>query len=63
MCSVIIPQAELALKNISNYNLNKQIINIKETKQNFNQNLLPLTIKESYYGNQVLLEEKEKFIY
>ena len=62
MYSVIIPQEELKLKNISEYSLNKQVINIKEARESFNQNLLPLTIDTSYYGFNIINEEREKYI-
>jgi hypothetical protein len=60
--SVFIAPAELTLKNISKYPLNKNIINIKETNKNFNENLLPLTTDTSYYGITVIEEEKQKYI-
>ena len=62
MYSVIIPQKDLTLKNISKYSLNHPTINKKETKKKFNQNLLPLTLDTSHYGYNILLEEKQKLI-
>lgn len=62
MYSVLIPQPELTLKNISNLSLNKQLISIKETKRNFNQNLLPLTLDTSYFGRPVSLPDRLKYI-
>lgn len=62
MYSVIIPQKELTLKNISKYSLNQQMINKQQIKKNFNQNLLPLTVDTSYYGFNVLFEERQKLI-
>ena len=62
MYSVIIPQKELTLKNISNYSLNQPLINKKEVKRNFNQNLLPLSLDTSYYGFNLFLEERQKYI-
>jgi hypothetical protein len=60
MYSVIIPQKELTLKNISNYTLNHPLINKKEIKKVFNQNLLPLTLDKSYYGYTMLSEERQQ---
>ena len=62
MYFAITTQKEMTLKNISNYNFNQQMINKKEVKKNFNQRLLPLTIDTSYYGFNVLLEERQKLI-
>ena len=62
MYSVIIPQKELSLKNIGKYPLKQQMINQYEVRKNFNQNLLPLTIDTSYYGIQILFEERQKII-
>jgi DNA polymerase type B, organellar and viral len=62
MYKIIKPQKELSLKNISKYNLNTRIVKVKETKKNFNQNLLPLTIDTSYYGISVIPEERNKYI-
>ena len=60
--SVIIPQNELTLKNIGKYSLKQQMINQGEVRKNFNQNLLPLTIDISYYGFNILSEERQKLI-
>ena len=62
MYFAITTQKEMTLKNISNYNFNQQMINKKEVKKNFNQRLLPLTTDTSYYGFNVLLEERQKLI-
>ena len=62
MYSVIVPQKELTLKNISKYSLNQQMINKQQIKKNFNQNLLPLIVDTSYYGFKVLSEERQKLI-
>lgn len=62
MYSVIIPQKELTLKDISKYPIKQQMINVKEVKKNFNQNLLPLTTDTSYYGFNILSEERQKLI-
>ena len=62
MYSVIIPQKELTLKNIGKYSLKQQQINQGEVRKNFNQNLLPLTIDTSYYGFNILSEERKKII-
>ena len=53
MYSVIVPQKELTLKNISNYSLKQQMINQTVLKKNFSTNLLPLTLDVSYYGSMV----------
>ena len=58
--SILNPLPELKLKNINNYNLNKQVLSINKAKKEFNQNLLPLTTDSSYYGKLIL--EKEKYI-
>lgn len=58
MYTTIIPQEELKLKNIYNLPLNKQLINIKEVRKNFNENLLPFTTNTSYFGIPVLNKEK-----
>ena len=60
--SVIKPQKELTLKNISLVPLNQQMIPKKEVKKNFNQNLLPLTLDSSYYGHNILSEERQNLI-
>ena len=62
MYSVIIPQKELTLKNISPFPLTHQMVSQKEVKKNFNQNLLPLTLDSSYYGHSILSEERQKLI-
>jgi len=62
MYSVLIPQPELTLKNISNLFLNKRLISIKETKRNFNQKLLPLTLDTSYFGIAVSFSDRLKYI-
>ena len=62
MYSEIISQKELTLKNISKYSLNQPLINKSEVKKNFNQNLLPLTLDTSYYGFNLLSEERLKVI-
>lgn len=62
MYSVINPAKELTLKNINNYNLNQQWVNKNKVKKVFNQNLLPLTLDSSYFGYNVVLEEREKLI-
>ena len=62
MYSVIVPQKELTLKNISNYSLKQQMINQTVLKKNFSTNLLPLTLDVSYYGFNILSEERQKII-
>lgn len=49
---VKIPQ-ELTLKNINDIPLNKQIVNVKKTKKEFNSNLLPLSTDLNYYGYNI----------
>ena len=61
MYTTIIPQEELKLKNIYNFPLNKQLINIKEVRKNFNEMLLPFTTNTSYFGIPVLNKEKERY--
>ena len=41
---------ELELKNINKLNINKEIVSISETKRNFNNNILPLTMNTDYFG-------------
>nr|YP_010044372.1 DNA polymerase [Trametes versicolor]QPF23613.1 DNA polymerase [Trametes versicolor] len=60
--SVINPQKELTLKNIDKYSLKQQMINQGEVRKIFNQNLLPLTIDTSYYGFNILSEERQNLI-
>ena len=38
------------------------MLQLKEVKKNFNQNLLPLTLDSSYYGYNILSEERENLI-
>lgn len=52
--SIIVNQKELTLKNISSININKQLTNVKEIKNNFNNKLLPLTTDESYFGFELI---------
>ena len=59
---IINPQKELLLKNISQYSMNRQNTNISTVKKNFNQNLLPLTTNESYYGFNIINEERLNYI-
>ena len=60
--SLITLQEELLLKNLADYNLNKQVINVSLTKKNFNQNLLPLTVNENYFGFPASSNQRSNFI-
>lgn len=61
MYKVVVPEPELALKNINSLKLDRRIVRIKETKGKFNFKLLPLTTDINYFGRQILtLEEKAK---
>lgn len=62
MYSVIIPQEDLILKNISHYNLNQQLINLNKVNKNFSNQLLPLTLDTSYYGYNIVSEERVNII-
>ena len=62
MYSIIVNQKDLTLKNLSKYSLKQQMINQKEVKTNFNENMLPLTIDTTYYGYNILGDEKQKLI-
>lgn len=46
----------LRIKNINKELLDKNIVNIKETKKLFNNNLLPLSSNEIYYGKPLSFE-------
>ena len=48
--------------NLGKYSLKQQMINQGEVRKNFNQNLLPLTVDTSYYGFNILSEERQKII-
>lgn len=50
---------KLEIKNINNIKLDKNLLNIKETKDNFSFKLLPLTMDISLYGRPLLKEEKD----
>jgi hypothetical protein len=62
MYSVIIPQKELTLKNISSLDIKNQFINLNKLNENFNQNLLPFTIDTSYFGKLVSESERLNYI-
>ena len=62
MYSVIIPQKELTLKNISSLDIKNQFINLNKLNENFNQNLLPFTTDTSYFGKLVSDSERLKYI-
>ena len=59
---VINPQKELSLKNLYQYSINSQNTTVSTVKQNFNQNLLPLTTDESYYGFNIINDERNNYI-
>lgn len=51
------------LKNVAKVELNKNLVNIKEVRKNFNRNVLPLTMDESFYGERLkylLYDENNK---
>jgi hypothetical protein len=52
---------ELKLKNINNLKFGTNLVNSKQTKNNFNNNYLPLTIEESYFGNLLSLDDRLNF--
>lgn len=52
---------ELKLKNINNIPLNKEFFNIRDTRKEFNSNILPLTSDLAYYGK--LLSSETAFTY
>ena len=47
---------KLRIKNINKIDLDKNIINIKQTKQNFSDSFLPLTTNEIHYGTKLSFE-------
>lgn len=47
---------ELRLKNINKEYIDKNIVNIKQTKKVFSNNMLPLTTNEIYYGTVLVFE-------
>ena len=59
---VIKPNELLILKNIDNLSIKTDIIKEKEIKLKFNENLFPLTIDESFYGNNIIGTERESYI-
>lgn len=62
MYSVIKPQEELRLKNVSNYSFFKPLVSERNTKKNFNSKLLPLTMDTSYFGIKVIPEDRQIYI-
>ena len=60
--SVIQPQEELKIKNVNSYFFNKILVNNKEVKKDFNQNLLPLSFNLNTFGIKVLEEEKSEIL-
>ena len=62
MYTVINPLPELYLKNISNLELPKNLTNVKETKNKFNNKLLPLTTDVRYYGKPLSGDIKSNYI-
>jgi DNA polymerase type B, organellar and viral len=47
---VLSDKPKLKLSNINKINLNKEFLNIKNTREKFNSRLLPLTLDNYYYG-------------
>jgi hypothetical protein len=54
---------ELRLKNINKVTLDKNIANIKQTKLNFSDNLLPLSTNEFYYGKLLTYDVDKSRLY
>jgi len=54
---------ELRLKNINKVTLDKNIINIKQVKLNFSNNLLPLSVNEIYYGKLLSFDVDKSGLY
>lgn len=50
---------KLRLKNINNIPLDKNIVNIKQTKLNFSDSFLPLTTNEIFYGTKLSFKSDE----
>lgn len=51
---IVLDRPELKLHNINQLPLNKEFVNIKETRSNFSSKYLPLTINKSYYGEYLV---------
>src|SRR6202030_2879352 len=62
MYSIIVNQKDLTLKNLSKYSLKQQMINQKEVKKIFNENMLPFTEDTSYFGYNLLGSERQNLI-
>jgi len=62
MYSIIVNQKDLTLKNLSKYSLKQQMINQKEVKKIFNENMLPFTVDTSYFGYNLLGSERQNLI-
>src|ERR1700712_4545136 len=62
MYKEVSPLPDLSLKTISKIKLEPKIVNVKETKNNFNFKLLPLTTDTKYYGKPVSIEEKQRIL-
>ena len=52
----------LKLKNFNKVKLNKDFVNIKDTKVDFSSVYLPLTCNTNYYGKLLLAEDRDKYI-
>lgn len=52
---------KLRISNLSNIKLNKEFVNVKNTKKDFNFMFIPLTIDYNYYGEA--LDNKSRLIY
>lgn len=59
MYKIISPDNKLSLQNINNLKLNKNLIKIKDTKNNFSFRLLPLSTNTAFYGRPLFKTERE----
>lgn len=51
---IVSDRPELKLRNINQLSLNREFVNIKETRSNFSSKYLPLTTNNSYYGEYLV---------
>nr|Q01529.1 RecName: Full=Probable DNA polymerase [Podospora anserina]CAA43117.2 DNA polymerase [Podospora anserina] len=55
---------QYSLKNINKEKLDKNLVNVKQTKLDFSESLLPLTTNEKFYGKRLtpILDYKKQFV-